>query len=366
MHSVDHCFSLTHVSSAVPTRDPVETTRTLEGWLSTKLDGAKVAVSDLKIPKAGFSNETILGRADWTAADGVADGMEFVLRIEPTSHQLFADPDALRQAQVMMSLAPYVPVPRIWLTGSDPGVFGAPFFVMQRVHGRITSDVPSWHKRGWVTELDVGSRTLLHDNALTQLTRLHAIDTTEGFGFLGERSGNTMLSQYVERIREWYEWCEPVRIHDPEVIDEAMQFITTEMPGDDRASIVWGDARPGNVVIGDDLSVSAMLDWEGATLGPPEIDVAWWVMFDEFLCEANGLQRLEGIPDRLGTFDRYEQISGHQLQSIKYYEVLAGLVLSLINSRLSDLLVTTGKASPELASEFVKRVTGMTARTLAR
>jgi hypothetical protein len=34
--------------------------------------------------------------------------------------------------------------------------------------------------------------------------------------------------------------------------------------------------------------VAAMLDWEGAALGPPELDVTWWVMFDEFLCETQG------------------------------------------------------------------------------
>ena len=49
-----------------------------------------------------------------------------------------------------------------------------------------------------------------------------------------------------------------------------------------------------------------------------------------------------------------------------YYEVLAGLQLSLINSRLADLLVSTGKAPESMAAEIVTRVTGMTSRALER
>ena len=66
------------------------------------------------------------------------------------------------------------------------------------------------------------------------------------------------------------------------------------------------------MVFADDLSVAAMLDWEGATLGPPEIDVAWWVMFDEFLCEANGLTRLSGVHDRSATLQRYAELAGQR------------------------------------------------------
>ena len=109
-----------------------------------------------------------------------------------------------------------------------------------------------------------------------------------------------------------------------------------------------------------------MLDWEGATLGPPEVDVTWWVMFDEFLCEAQGLTRLDGVHDRLATFARYEELAGAPLRDVGYYEVLAGLQLSLINSRLADLLVSTGKAPESVAAEIVTRVTELTRRALER
>ena len=134
---------------------------------------------------------------------------------------------------------------------------------------------------------------------------------------------------------------------------------------DRTAGVVWGDARVGNIIFGDDLSVAALLDWEGATTGPPEIDVAWWVMFDEFLCEAQGIQRLEGVAGRDETLARYEALGGRRLSNIVYYEILAGLVLSLINSRLADLLVSGGVVDPTFGAEIVTRITDLTARRLA-
>jgi aminoglycoside phosphotransferase (APT) family kinase protein len=112
--------------------------------------------------------------------------------------------------------------------------------------------------------------------------------------------------------------------------------------------------------------VAALLDWEGASLGPPEVDVAWWAMFDEFLCEAQGLPRLPGVHDRAGTYARYEELAGAPLRDIEYYEVLVGLQLSLINSRLADLLISSGKVPEPVAAEYVTRVAGITQRSLDR
>jgi aminoglycoside phosphotransferase (APT) family kinase protein len=357
---------VTHVSEAVPTRDPVETAEALEEWLRGRLGAESVTVTGLEVPKAGFSNETIVADVAWTDALGKHD-RPVVVRIEPTSHQLFVEPDALRQAQVMSTLAGRVPVPPIWLTDDDPDVLGAPFFLMERVDGRIPSDVPSWHAKGWTVALAVEDRRRLHDNALTELVRLHAVDTSgDEFSFLESDGDGSAIARYVDHVHTWYEWCEPVRRYDAAVIDAAMEYVLAEVPADARRSVVWGDARVGNIIFTDDLSVGAMLDWEGASLGPPEVDVTWWVMFDEFLCEAQGLTRLVGVPDRLGTFARYEELSGAPLRNVAYYEVLAGLQLSLINSRLADLLVSTGKAPESVGAEIVTRVTGLTRRALER
>lgn len=350
------------MSLAVPTRDPSETAAALERWLPDRLGVGSLRVGDLTVPKAGFSNETIVGTAAW---DG--GSLEFVLRVQPTGHQLFVEPDALRQARVMTVLTGDVPVPPILATEPDPAVLGAPFFLMPRVPGRIPGDVPSWHRRGWTTELTPEQRARLHDAALGALVRLHHVDTAAPeLAFLERPGAGTPLERHVAHLAHWHEWCRPVLRYDADVIAEAMRYVQAEQPADDRRAVVWGDARVGNMIFADDLSVAALLDWEEATLGPPEIDVAWWAMFDEFLCEAQGYERLAGVPDRQATFASYEELSGVALRDIEYYGVLAGLQLCLINSRLADLLVATGKAPEPVAAEFVTRVAAMTAAALRR
>ncbi len=353
-------------------RDPEQTGRTLESWLGQRLglsDAARrtVSVTELSIPKAGYSNETILGTARWADDTGERHERHAVARIQPTGHQLFTEPDAIRQAAVMSSLAGQVPVPVIWLTEPDPSVLGAPFFLMDRVDGRVPGDVPSWHRRGWTVDLTPAQRATLHDNALRALITLHAVDTTASdFEFLQPAAAGPgdPLDAFLRNVQAMYEWCEPVRVHGADVIDAAMRHVLDHRPHDATTGIVWGDARVGNIIFNDNLDVAAMVDWESATVGPHEFDVAWWVMFDEYLCEAQGYTRLDGIPDREQTFALYESLGGRPLQHMGYYQTLSGLVLSLINSRLVDLLVRNEVVPLAFGAELVTRITDMTARHL--
>jgi aminoglycoside phosphotransferase (APT) family kinase protein len=346
-------------------RDPDATKETLEGWLAARLAVPSVAVADLQLPRAGFSNETILATARWTNGDGSHE-RPFVLRIEPSSHQLFPQSDAMRQARVMQGLAGEVPVPVVWLAEDDPSVLGAPFFLMDRVEGRIPSDMPSWHERGWTTALSPSERGILYDNGLVALVRLHRVDWRSTVGFLEPPGEGTALDRYLAHVAHWYEWCEPSRRFTPESIDAAMSHVLDHRPDDPGAQVSWGDARVGNMVFDDDLAVAAMLDWEGATIGPVGIDVGWWLMFEEFLCEGQGLPRLEGVPGRQGTIERYEELSGQPVVAIEYYEILAALVFALINSRLADLLISGGKVDADFAASVVTRVTDLIDRWLGR
>ena len=75
---------------------------------------------------------------------------------------------------------PGVPVPMIWFTEADPGVLGAPFYVMDRVRGRVPGDVPSWHRKGWTVDLPPERRSRLHDPVhRNRLIRKNSPATTE-------------------------------------------------------------------------------------------------------------------------------------------------------------------------------------------
>ena len=153
----------------------------LEQWLPSRLapDGhTDFAISEFSAPDAGYSGKTVFFTASWANFDGERSEHALVLRTQATDHQLFTEPDAVRQAEVMRILGrhPGVPTPTIVLTERDSSVLGTPFYLMKRVHGRTPSDVPSWHKRGWTAELSAAERESLCDNALRSLVAVHRID----------------------------------------------------------------------------------------------------------------------------------------------------------------------------------------------
>ncbi|MDN5913943.1 MAG: phosphotransferase family protein [Pseudonocardia sp.] len=347
-------------------REVRETAERLTGWLAGRLGATDVRVSRLELPDAGFSNETAFCEVDWTGPEG-PEHRDYVLRIQPTAHQLFVEPNALFQARMMRALGDStdLPVPRIPLVEPDPELFGAPFYVMERVAGRIPPDVPSYHRRGWVTELDEDARARMYDNGLVAMARLHAVDWRRGFGFLAPAGGADPLAAYVERLAEWFTWAQADVIHDADVVRAGLEHVVGHRPEPEGEGLVWGDARVGNIIYGADLEVAAMIDWETTTIGPPGIDLGWWLVFEDYLCEAQHKPRLAGVPGRGATVARYEELAGRRLPAIAYYEVLAALVLSLITSRLSRLLIESGLAE-DVATEYTTRVTGMLRRRLER
>jgi aminoglycoside phosphotransferase (APT) family kinase protein len=234
---------------------------------------------------------------------------------------------------------------------------------MRRVRGRTPSDVPSWHKRGWTVDLSAADRGLLCDNGLRALVDLHCVDEPETLRFLrGDANPTrTALRRYLDKLSGWYDWCRADLAVGADVLAQALRVLLESAPDTDVETVVWGDARVGNMCFGDDLSVVALFDWETAGTGPPDIDLGWWLMFERFLCEALGFTRLPGVPDDDEIIQRYLQFGGTLTGDIAYYQLLAAFVLSLINNRLARLLVrdgldaATARSYPQTAVTLIER-----------
>jgi aminoglycoside phosphotransferase (APT) family kinase protein len=347
------------------------TREALAGWLSGQLAARgcrDVRLVELSQPEAGYSGRTVFATASWAAPDGGQCTRELVFRVQTPDQQLFVAPDALRQARTMAALAghPGVPVPEIWFTEADPGVLGAPFYVMERVRGRVPGDVPSWHRKGWTVELSPAQRSRLHDNGLTALVALHRVDWRPGLSFLEPDGQGSALDRYLAQLERWYDWCEPSRRFGPDVLAAGLRHVLDHRPDDPAEGVVWGDARVGNICFADDLSVAALFDWETATIGPPGIDLGWWLMFERYLCEAQGLRRLDGVPGRGQTIARYRELGGTAIPDTDYYELLAAVVMTLITSRLADVLVDTGRVPADVAAIYPTRAVGLVGESLTR
>lgn len=316
-------------------------------------------------PKAGFSNETFICDIEWTDPAGVTHSDSMVLRIEATEHQLFMTSDALFQARVMRALGEQasLPVPRIRFVEPNLDWFGAAFYLMDRTAGKVPTDVPSYHKKGWVADLSAPERAQMYDNALAKLAQLHCCDWRRSVGFLAPPSGLSPLDAHVERLSRWATWADADLVINRADVMSALDYVRRARPKEPAPVIIWGDARVGNMIFADDLSVAAMLDWESATIGPPGIDLGWWLMFEEYICEAGGLSRLQGIPGRDAIIERYESLTGTPVVDLGYYEVMAALVFSIINSRLATLLREVGYEERS-ANQFAVRSTGLIQRGL--
>jgi aminoglycoside phosphotransferase (APT) family kinase protein len=334
-------------------RDPEALSAGLVEWLIQSLgDGAQPEIVELQTPSSsGFSNETILATARWSQGDERAEH-QLVLRLEPTRHQLLLDDDFTLQYRVMQALQAQssVPVPRLRRFIEDPSFLGAPFFVMAHVDGRVPSDDPPYGVEGWLQEATKQEQATLWWSGIETLAAIHQLDWKGlGLGFLADDPyGAAGLERNLNYYRAFLEWATEDR---PQPMAEATwDWLTAnrpEEPGDPVLS--WGDSRIGNI-IWKDFRPQAVLDWKMASLGPPELDLGWWLYFDRMLTEGLGVERPSGFPTHDETIARYELLIGREVQDLHWYQIFAGFRAAVITCRVAKLLMGSGIRS--VGSDF--------------
>jgi aminoglycoside phosphotransferase (APT) family kinase protein len=341
----------------------------LAGWLRERLAQESAdAVSDVQVEvprraRGGQSNDTMLIDASWH--DGSRRRTEgFVIRCQPTSRQLFLDADVLREFRVIAALESHsdVPVPHALWAEPDPGVLGAPFFVMSRVAGTVPIAKPSVHHHPWLRSLTAGERRRIWDAALDCLVAIHDVDWGASHAFLvpaGERPG---LDVRLARLAQWYRWACAGRPFP--ITDAALEHLLAARPTAAEPVLVWGDARLGNMVIADSLSVAAAIDWELAMIGPAEIDLGHWLFFDDFMLRAAAGEELDGFPGRAETIESYQQRSGRVVSDLEYYETMQAFVVAVTLIRQADLRVAAGELPADTRMAHDNAVTQILAERL--
>ena len=336
-------------------------TAPLEAWLAERMGTAHVTVSGFARPAAGQSNETVLFDA---AADGHVQRL--VIRRQSDGTTIFRDPDVAREASVLRGLAAAgLRVPVVRWCEPDPSVLGAPFFVMDRVEGRVPLGKPSIHTVGWLPTLTRAERERLWSSALDVLVSVHAVRwrSTHEFLLEGDPNAATVGAQ-LSALADWYRWSAAEREYP--VTDAALDYLVGRLgevdPGE--TVLLWGDPRVGNMLFDQDNTVAAALDWETASVGPAGRDLAHWLFFDEFQTDAVGIERLSGWPDRDTTVARYEARSGRRLGDLVFFDVMETLFMATTLIRQADRRVVMGLARPDNRMGHDNTVTQMLARKL--
>ncbi|HVQ76425.1 MAG TPA: phosphotransferase [Candidatus Binatia bacterium] len=195
-----------------------------------------------------------------------AGGQHYVMRRKPPGKLLPSAHAVEREFRVIAALAGTgVPVPRADALCEDPDVIGTAFFIMQFVPGRILSD-PA------LPGLTPDERSRVYDHMNEVLARLHSLDEQAlGLADFG-RPGN----YYTRQIHRWssqYRASETERI---DAMERLMDWLPAHIPVDDRATLVHGDFRLGNMIVHPtEPRLVAVLDWELSTLGHPLADLAY-------------------------------------------------------------------------------------------
>jgi aminoglycoside phosphotransferase (APT) family kinase protein len=312
-------------------------------WLKGRLDASSLWLGEISRPKAGgLSSETMLLDADWGAGP-----RGLVIRLAPDGKGLFPSYDLAAQVRTMDALRLHttVPVPTVLWHETDPAVLGREFVVMERVEGRIPSDNPGYHFEGWLKELDIDGQRRVFEESISTLASIHRIEwASAGLGFLPGVGIDRELAYW----RDYLDWAADGERFP--IIDATYEWCATHRPADEPApALVWGDTRPGNIIYNDDLSVRAVLDWEMALVGPPELDLGWYLFI-----ERTALQfapQLPGFPDRAETIDFYERHLGRTVEDIDWYEIWGGLRSAAIMIRVADNLAELGLVPREFRGD---------------
>ncbi|MEV5649525.1 phosphotransferase family protein [Nocardia sp. NPDC052254] len=277
----------------------------LEAFLEQEVPGLLSGPLHVELLSGGRSNLTYL----------LSDGhRRWVLRRPPLGHVLATAHDMNREFRVLRALHPTaVPVPKpVVIAGAE--VIGAPFYLMEFTDGAVL------RKRSQLEAFTARAGELA-DSLVATLVDLHGLAPDAlGLSDFGRPSG------YLERqLKRWAAQLAASHSRDLPELVALGERLARSLPGEQPPALVHGDYRLDNVMVDvDDGSVSAVLDWEMATLGDPLTDLAsmalWW----------DGIRGLDspvaavpgdvpGYPGSDGLVRAYAQRTGRDLADFSWY-----------------------------------------------
>jgi aminoglycoside phosphotransferase (APT) family kinase protein len=254
-----------------------------------------------------------------------------VLRRPPFGANIKSAHDMGREFKILSHLHPvYSQVPRPLLYCDDASVIGAPFYLMERVKGIILRDEPP-PGLALAPELMRDLSNAFVDN----LAAIHAVDyRAAGLGELGKPIG------YVARqVRGWTERYVNAKTDDILEMERVAAWLAEHLPPESGATLIHNDYKYDNLVLElhNLTRLRAVLDWEMATIGDPLMDLGttlgYWVEqsdSEERQSVAPCLTMLPGNLTREQIVQRYAQVSGRDVSSIRFYYVYGLFKIAVI------------------------------------
>jgi aminoglycoside phosphotransferase (APT) family kinase protein len=324
-------------------RDDAELARGFTAWCTHRWPDAGYEIARFDRPRAGWTNETLLValRSD------AAPDRRLVVRMPPAV-PTWPEYDLFAQARVLAALeSTAVPVPGVEAYEADEHWLDAPFLVMSHEDGRPGPEAPALDP--WVTDATPPTQRFMHEQFLDMLATIHLTDWHTDDLAAVLPGGEQLLAREVARWRDYVDWAGD-GAPTPALVDAIDWCAATRPEPEPPASLCWGDVRIGNVLFHDDRSIASVLDWEMATIGPAEMDLAWYLALDELTAHFVK-QTVPGFLDRAETIARYEARLGRPVVDLEWHEIFALVRSTAINDRQARMAAESGVAYPGVAGE---------------
>ena len=176
----------------------------------------------------GMSNPTyFITYNDWSV----------VLRKQPDSTLLRSAHSIDREFRVLSALqGSAVPVPKPILYCTEPDIVGTPFYLMERLRGRVFSD-------NSLPTLEAPARLGCYESMCRTLAALHAFDwRAAGLADYG-RPGNYFQRQLSRWSQQWQQF----RSDDNPYVDQLIDWLQDKVPPSDTVVVCHGDFRIANL-----------------------------------------------------------------------------------------------------------------------
>ena len=220
--------------------------------------------------------------------------------------------------------------PIVYSYSDDNNIIGTPFYIMEKVNGRIIT--PRELKERTIPSKDYST---ISKTWLNTMVELHNLDYNKlGLSELGKPEG------YVERqVRNWGKQYLKAATDDIKEAKLIMNWLNDNQPNQYKHSLIHNDYKYDNVVFSSDYwsKINSILDWEMCTIGDPLMDLGTSIAYWAMASDPKGLKTafdyqtsLEGNPSRLEVVEMYEKQTGEAVNNLVFYYVYGLFKIAVI------------------------------------
>ena len=262
------------------------------------------------------------------------ENKEFVLR-KPPKGAIKRGHDMGREFKVQSGVQKvFSKVPKMYAYSNDQAVLGSDFYLMEKVDGIILN-----YKEAHQRKILADSYKTIANSWLDTFVELHQLDYhAAGLSDLGKPIG------YVERqVNNWAKQYMKAATDDVPAAEKVINWMKIHQPSTYQHCLIHNDYKYDNVVFSDDSwrKISAVLDWEMATLGDPLMDLGtslgYWTIATDHDFVKQGIPSptiFEGNPIRSEIVASYAQKTQSDVQNIVFYYVFGLFKIAVIAQQI--------------------------------